>query len=69
MQLKQYVKEINANCYVIMHGQTCSGNVILDCRPSFFEKVGRGMAALECPLGSGAKRKAFPHPSGMVAST
>lgn len=24
VQLKQYVKEMNANCYVIMHEQTCS---------------------------------------------
>lgn len=69
LQLKQYVKEIEANCYVVTYGQTCSDNVLLYCRPSFFGEVVRGMAALECPLGSGAERKAFAHPSGSVAYT
>jgi len=60
---------MSANCYLIMHGQTCTDNVIVYCRLSFSGKAGKGAAAPDCPLGTGAERKAFAHPSRRVAYT
>lgn len=58
-------KQRKYNCHVIIHGLTCSDDVLLYCTPSSFVKIGGGVAALRAHM-CVEQSKVFAHPSGRV---